>query len=311
MAVFNTDQARHFYVTDSTDIIKDGGEFVKIDAGEDFAVASSDIIEKKQVEYINITSAVNKLVPLRKKVTVSFNSDLLDDGNVPAGYHYVLKVIFRQFVSNSDEDRLVKLADVYTTTAMTPANFMAALKASFDRNIAAETAAMGTPLADCTVSGNNLVFTELYMPWRLGKMSVATLPFDVVGETVNIDAIDVEWAEIAVATVAKDSNDTVAGAEKLADLEWFCLGERGDIYRGIGWPNNFETKYQIDPSGATAYSVVDLTYFYMGNNEDIQHSRKTITIALKGVVAADIAAVLAESFPNAVIKVDGVVYEGE
>ena len=65
MAVFNTDQARHFYVTDSTDIIKDGGEFVKIDAGEDFAVASSDIIEKKQVEYINITSAVNKLVPLR------------------------------------------------------------------------------------------------------------------------------------------------------------------------------------------------------------------------------------------------------
>ena len=191
---------------------------------------------------------------------------------------------------------------------MTPANFMAALKASFDRNIAAETAAMGTPLADCTVSGNNLVFTELYMPWRLGKMSVATLPFDVVGETVNIDAIDVEWAQLAVATVTKDSSDTTAGAEKLADLEWFCLGERGDIYRGVGWPNNFETKYQIDATGATAYSVADITYFYMGNNEDIQHSRKTITIAFDGASATNVANTLEDVFPNAVIKIDGAVY---
>lgn len=310
MSVFNTDQARHFYVSNTASgIFKDGGEFTKIDVGATYAAASSDIIEKKNVEYINITSAVNKLVPLRKKVTVGLNSAILDSGNVPAGYHYVLKVTFRQFVSNSDEDRLFKLADVYTTAAMTPANFMTALKASLDKNIAAENAATGTPIISSVVSGNTLVLTEVYMPWKLGKMSVATLPFDVDAELVNIDSIDTEWATLTVATVAKDSTDTVAGARKLADLEWFCLGERGDIYRSINWPNNFEPTYQIDSTGATAYSVVDLTYFYQGNNEDNQHSRKTITLALAGVAASAAAAAFASAFPGVVIKVDGEVYD--
>ena len=309
MAVFNTDQARHFYVTNTASgIFKDGGEFAKIDVGSSYAAASSDIIEKKNVEYINITSAVNKLVPLRKKVTVSVNSAILDDGKVPAGYHYVLKVTFRQFVSNSDEDRLFKLADVYTTAAMTPSAFMTALKASLDRNIAAENAATGTPIISSVVSSNDLILTEVYMPWKLGKMSVATLPFDVDAELVNIDSIDTEWAELTVATVSKDSTDTVAGAHKLADLEWFCLGERGDIYRGIDWPNNFEPTYKIDSTGSTAYSVVDLTYFYQGNNEDNQHSRKTITVALAGVAASAAASAFATEFPDATIKIDGEVY---
>lgn len=312
MSVFNTDQARHFYVTDTVDdIFKEGGEFVKIDVGSDFAAVSSDIIEKKQVEYINVTSAVDKLVGPRHKVTIGVNSAILDSGNVPAGYHFILKVIFRQFVSNSDEDRLVKLADVYTKTSMTPANFMAALKDALDKNLAAEESASGVTLLNRTVSGNTLVLTEMYMPWKLGKMSVATLPFDVVAEPVVIDSIEAEWATLTPAAVTKDSNDTLAGARKLADLEWFCLGERGDIYRGIGWPNNFETTYQIDSTGNTEYSIVDLTYYYMGNNEDIQHSRKTITLALEGVDADDAAAAFAEEFPNAVVKIDGEVYEAE
>jgi hypothetical protein len=220
----------------------------------------------------------------------------------------VLKVTFRQFVSNSDEDRLFKLADVYTTAAMTPGDFMTALKASLDKNVAAENAATGTPIISSVVSTNTLVLTEVYMPWKLGKMSVATLPFDVDAELVNIDSIDTEWATLTPATVSKDSTDTLAGARKLADLEWFCLGERGDIYRGITWPNNFEPTYQIDSTGATAYSVVDLTYFYQGNNEDNQHSRKTITLALAGVSASTAAAAFAAEFPDATIKIDGEVY---
>lgn len=312
MSVFNTDQARHFYVTDTVeDIFKDGGEFVKIDVGEDYAAVSSDIIEKKQVEYVNVTSAINKLVRTRSKVTIGVNSAILDSGNVPAGYHFVLKLIFRQYVSNSDEDRLVKIADVFTKTSLTPAQFMTKLKESIDLNLAAEESASGVSLLTRAVASNTLVLTEAYMPWKLGKMSVATLPFDVVAEPVVIDNIELDWATLTKAAVSKDSSDTVAGARKLADLEWFCLGERGDIYRGIGWPNNLETTYQIDSTGATAYSIVDLTYYYMGNNEDIQHSRKTITLALAGVSADDAAAAFAEEFPNAVVKVDGEVYEAE
>lgn len=311
MPVFNTDQVRHFYVCNDEDCFSAIGnsEFMKIDPGASYSAASSDIIEKKQIEEIRITSALNKLVAPRKKVTVGVNSAILDSGNVPAGYHFVLKVIFRQYVSNSDEDRLVKLADVYTKTSMTPANFMTALKDSLDKNLAAEENATDTDLVTRVVSTNTLVLTENYMPWKRGKMSVGKLPFDVVAEPIEIDGIEVDWATLTPASVSKDSTDTLAGARKLADLEWFCLGERGDIYRGVTWPNNFEPEYLVDATGATAYSVVDLTYYYKGNNEDIQHSRKTVTVALAGVDADDAAAALADLLPNVNIFVDGEPYE--
>lgn len=310
MSVFNTDQARQFYVSNTANCFSamEADEYFKVDPGSSYSAVASDVIQKAQVEYVNVTSAVNKLVPLRKKATVTINSDILDNGNVPAGYHFVLKVIFRQYVSLSDEDRLAKVVDVYTKTAMTPTNFYGALKDALDLALRSEEAATGVQLVDRSSSASGLVLTEVYMPWKLGKMSVSKLPFDVFGEDVEIDSIDVEWANVAVATVAKDSTDTVAGARKLADLEWFCLGERGDIYRGIGWPNNFEANYQVDPTGTTAYSIVDLTYYYKGNNEDIQHSRKTITVALAGVAAAAVAAKLATVLPNAIIMVDGEKY---
>ena len=125
-------------------------------------------------------------------MTVGVNSAILDNGNVPAGYHFVLKVIFRQYVSNSDEDRLVKLADVYTKTSMTPANFMTALKDSLDKNLVAEESATATTLVTRTVSSNTLVLTENYMPWKRGKMSVGKLPFEVVAEPVEIDGVEQE-----------------------------------------------------------------------------------------------------------------------
>ena len=311
MSVFNTDQARHFYVADNVNCFTKigNGELVKVDPGVNFSKVASDIIDPKKVEYINITTAVNKLVRPRKTATISLNEDILDNGKVPAGYHFILKIIFRQYVSQSDEDRLTKIADVYTAKALTPAEFMTALKNSIDLNLHSEESASETTLLLRTVSNDTLTLTETYMPWKLGKMSVGTLPFDVFAETVEIDSIDTNWAEIETSVANKDSSDTLAGAEKLADLEWFCLGERGDIYRGIGWPNNFETNYQIDPSGTTAYSIVDITYFYSGNNEDIQHSRKTITVALKGVAGSAAATTLKTVFPDVTVKIDGVVSE--
>lgn len=312
MSVFNTDQARQFYVSNTANCFSamKADEYFKVDPGSSYSAVASDVIQKSQVEYINITSALNKLVPLRKKYTITVNSDILDSGNVPAGFHYVLKVIFRQYVSQSDEDRLAKVVDVYTKSAMTPTNFYGALKDALDLALASEEAVNGAPLVGRSSSSGGLVLTEVYMPWKRGKMSIATLPFDVFGEDVEIDSIDTEWAEVTPAYVSKDSSDTAAGAKKLADMEWFFLGERGDIYRGIGWPNNFEPTYQIDATGTTAYSVVDLTYFYKGNNEDIQHSRKTITVALAGVAAATAAAKLATVLPNAIIMVDGEKYTG-
>ena len=54
------------------------------------------------------------------------------------------------------------------------------------------------------------------------------------------------------------------------------MGERGDIYRGVGYPNNIKTTYMVDAS--KTYSVLDIHYAYVGSNESVQKSEKTITI---------------------------------
>ena len=54
------------------------------------------------------------------------------------------------------------------------------------------------------------------------------------------------------------------------------MGERGDMYRQVGWPHNIPTTYLVDP--AKAYCVFDIHYAYVGSNESVQKSEKTITI---------------------------------
>jgi hypothetical protein len=54
------------------------------------------------------------------------------------------------------------------------------------------------------------------------------------------------------------------------------MGERGDVYRGVGFPNNFNTTYLVDPS--KAYHTLDIHYAYVGSNEAVQKSEKDITI---------------------------------
>lgn len=64
----------------------------------------------------------------------------------------------------------------------------------------------------------------------------------------------------------------------MADLEYFGAGERGDIYRNVGFPNVINTTYLVD--SAKKYNTLDLHYFYAGANEAVQKSEKDITLVL-------------------------------
>ena len=78
------------------------------------------------------------------------------------------------------------------------------------------------------------------------------------------------------ATVTEGTNGTIGNGKTIADLEYFCMGERGDIYRGIGFPNNIVTTYLVDPT--KTYYVFDVHYAYVGDGVSVQKSEKTITI---------------------------------
>ena len=56
------------------------------------------------------------------------------------------------------------------------------------------------------------------------------------------------------------------------------MGERGDYYRNVGFPKVLNTTYLVDAT--VDYNFIDITYFYQGNNEDVQKSQKTITLVV-------------------------------
>ena len=71
------------------------------------------------------------------------------------------------------------------------------------------------------------------------------------------------------------------------------MAERGDMFRNMGWPNNIDVKYMVDPT--KEYDMLDIHYFFSGSGVQVHKSEKDITIvtdnstvmtALKSAVTA-------------------------
>ena len=125
-------------------------------------------------------------------------------------------------------------------------------------------------LAGGTTTG--VVITEVEQEWKRGVLAQVPVYFDVHPTTILVAGVDEIWG---VATPSH-SGVYVGNGKNMADLEYFCMGERGDQYRNIGWPNVIETTYLVDP--AAEYSVLDIHYAYVGSNEGVQKSERDITL---------------------------------
>ena len=121
-------------------------------------------------------------------------------------------------------------------------------------------------------TANGIVITEVGdQPWRLGVLSQVSVNFEAIPTTVRYDGEDVIWGTTAYG----ETDDYVGNGKELADLEYFCQAERGDMFRNMGWPNNIDVKYMVDPS--KEYDVLDLHYFYSGDGVQVHKSEKDIT----------------------------------
>ena len=71
----------------------------------------------------------------------------------------------------------------------------------------------------------------------------------------------------------------------MADYEYFYMGERGDQYRNVGWPNVIPTAYIVDPTYAYGYDTIGIHFAYTGSNHAIQKSEKDITFIIPAVAS--------------------------
>ena len=125
-------------------------------------------------------------------------------------------------------------------------------------------------LAGGTTTG--VVITEVEQEWKRGVLAQVPVYFDVHPTTILVGGVDEIWGTVT----RTESGLEVGNGKNIADLEYFCMGERGDHYRNNSWPYIVETTYLVDP--AAEYNVVDIHYAYVGSNEGVQKSERDITL---------------------------------
>ena len=295
--VFSTNQARQLYVVNKAGVLEtksaDGCLYFTY-VGADNIERRSDLIPIDSITYKKKTEAA-ALAIKKKAFKVTLASDALSSGN-PIPGDYILKVFFRKYASMSDEGAESRLADVRVTSGTTASQFYAKMAIALAKNFSKEVAPLvdiyvatsannfatkvgaSTKLKDLSGTYTALTIVEAKQDWQRGIYPLETVDFNVVPGLITLaGGAEIPWGNEPEA-VATTALGTIKDGKLIADLEYFCLGERGDVYRNVGWPNSIPTDYQVDPS--KEYDVIDIHYAYQGTCEDIQKSEKDITIVI-------------------------------
>lgn len=305
MATFTTDQARQFYVVlskqstvtsastlGSTKVVNGVEDvFIQHKSPNSDIPVRSDLIPKSNVLY---AKAVKGKVRNLTRYSIAFDSTV-NSGAPIAGQEYFVRIEY-DYLGTYDH-RTYEYGSYLAKTGDNAAAVLTGIVASLNKNATANPKRFIT----ASVVGSTIIIQEIEPQWILGKMQSRPLVFRVITGTVTTSTGDnVIWGTVTNTTSTNTSN-TVGNGKITADMEYFYYGERADIYRNISWPNSFDNKYIVDPT--KQYDFVEICYFYAGDTEDTQRSKKMITLAVPTDSSYTIDD-LAEDLTTAGISVD-------
>lgn len=310
MATFSVNQARQLYVadyykTDVTSADNKGTIAPKVDNKKNHLyfqykgadnLMRSDLIDIKNIIYAKATDANDMRSELKAYVVTL--TDGVKDGNPVAGQDYILRIAFKQYIGMSDADQTTKYGVVHATANMTAKDFYKEMAISLAKNFSKEIYPLlkfslvvsdeevdpvtaTSKKEDFTKEYTGILIEEVEQDWILGTKPLVPVNFTILPGVVKVNGDEVIWGKAE----AKDAEDFVKNGKNIADLEYFCMGERGDVYRGAGYPNTVKTQYLVKPENP--YNVIDIHYAYVGSNESVQKSEKTITIVVPKIGATN------------------------
>ena len=303
MATFNVNQVRHFYVAKSfnetladlasVNIVGAAGKFLHLEQKTSGGVVASDLIDVNKVKYAKKTTADSMkrgLITKRVELSADVNS-----GNVIPGEDYLLRLTVRNYLSLSDDSFYTKHGVVRGVRGMTASDFYMAMANSLLLNFGREDKTLfnfyliddtdaRVPVTAKITTGTYkaLEVEEAEQDWIRGTKQSDPVNFDMQAATVlDTDGLELVWGNVT----KEPAVAFVKNGKKICDMEYFYKGDRGDIYRGVGFPNAIPGEYFGDP--AVEYTTIDVHYYYEGDNESPQKSEKTLTIACPSSAIAD------------------------
>ena len=308
MAVFSTNQVRQLYVVDnvasSESALATAGDIFAKKSGDDIYfkyvgalgdTMRTDIVNQKQLIYTSVATS-DKLAYKLKGQKITLNPNV--NGGAPIeGRDYLLRVLFSEYIGISPVDKTLKYGTVHITPGMTASDFYAEMAYSlmqsqkkepnpimnvavivsgtFEGNEISDTDTLQNIKGMGTIEG--IVIFEAGQPWHLGVMPQGVIKIDAQVTRITYNGDDtIFWGVVEDATMP--SSYVLPEGQKIADLEYFCMGERGDQYRNAGWPNVIPTKYLVDPTAE--YDLYTIHYAYVGEGTHQEKSEKDIQFAV-------------------------------
>ena len=305
--VFSTNQVRQLYVALANGQLTNAGD-IKVNKTTDgkqlyftYVGALGDTMRSDLIDVDKITSiTIKKASDMAKKRVchlVTLDSTI-NSGNPVTGQDYILRLLFRQYVGMSEANTMNKYGEVHINTDMSASDFYKKMAISIVQNcskdinnlveVELQTSSSTVPVsvttreADLDGTYTGILIYEGKLVWRLGRVSQGTIPFECQFVDIVYNGEEVEWGKTSLVPAKAK---VLPQGELIADLEYFCMGERGDIYRNMGWPNAIETKYLVDPT--KLYNIITIHYHYEGTGLSSDKSEKDIQIAAVASSATD------------------------
>ena len=327
MANFNVNQVRHLYVAKTApqeveagsiastlanpgdfgySTLDSEGNFYFVSRGATGELVRSDMINAKSIKHITYLDKTKDVYGLKKTKIEMLTTT--NSGNPVAGENYTVVVNFTNFLGFGVEDTDVLTATAHAITGMTAAQLLGELAVSLYQNSLKGVVKIycgGTALTDAAVAahvsgttpitGASIEIEEMEQPWVRGTKAAIVYPFTVTCKFITNNNDIVPWAKITAVTPTTTIKNTIKNTKKIADLEYFCMGERGDWYRNVGWPHVVPTAYLVpaDSTDAAGYNVLTIHYKYIGGGDeaasrlsvkDIQIASTVSLETLKGII---------------------------
>lgn len=265
-------------------------EFIYVNAlGE---LGHSDLIHRENIRKVNFTYA-SQLRTYLPTIKITNNmtawasaSDDNDLTKYKTGDVFYLNFTFPGFLNATDEEVETKTVSMrYDSTKGSWAQQMVdAITLAFNSK-----QNLDNDLLTASVSGSDVIVEmKEGKPWINGisdnkptKVVVDNLTMEN-WHTPNLVSLPLENnSRVLTYGVAEDitgqaNTHYIPNGKLTADLEYFCMGERGDQYRMIGWPNYIPTKYMVDSD--QEYDYLDIHYYFQGEGVRSDKSEKQMTL---------------------------------
>jgi len=270
MTNFSTNQVMHFYALDGLKEVtaafkpyglEKAGKIVFTKDGEQYA---SDKIEN--VMWATI-STPEEMTPQIKTAKIQFA-----EGAAPiVGEDYIVRVSYPEVGGLGVEGWTTKTVVAHAGKGATAATVIAELNKRLNEVLTVDDVLV---VGDEDGTDNVTISPNEDVRYERGIRPIAIADFKVSVNRVTDDGVEVDWALITV--TATDAVKLTNGY-KLADMEYFALGERGDEYRMVGYPDYIKSDYIVDPT--KEYYVLNIHFAYKGANDQSHKSEKDLILA--------------------------------